>query len=184
MERVLVSNMFSIISIYLPGPLVIVVSLATIFSCYLDSYKGDSFTSSTNDAPPSVSISSRECPTRQTSSISNLTLLTTPVHVDGILATSLSVYTSTRSSNLQIRFVQTHHTYLLNLGSWFDIPFLDRGLFGTFAQIWEGYLDQPEGSARPVKLWGSHILEMIAGNLAISFCKIEADRDESLCALP
>ena len=46
-----------------------------------------------------VSISKRECPTRQTSSSPNEILLTTPEHVEGIFATNLSVNTSTRSSN-------------------------------------------------------------------------------------
>ena len=46
----------------------------------------------------SVSIVIIECPTAQMVSFSKLIFLTTPVAVDGILATSLSVNTSQRSS--------------------------------------------------------------------------------------
>lgn len=63
----------------------------------------------------SISIESKEWPTRQISSTLNSTSFTVPLQVDGILATNLSVNTSTRSSNFKTKYLQTKTHLLLQL---------------------------------------------------------------------
>ena len=80
------------------------LSIGAAASCFGVCCSGCSGVTVVGSSPSSVdSISIRACPTRQTSSSLNEMLLTIPVQVDGILATSLSVKTSTKSSNYYVK---------------------------------------------------------------------------------